>query len=38
MYSTKPLAAVTKPGDAVRPHAMNSNEILPMEMIAQGWR
>jgi hypothetical protein len=35
MYSTKPLAAVTKPGDAMRPHTMNGDEILPMEKIAR---
>jgi hypothetical protein len=35
MYSTKPLAAVTKPDDAMRPHAMNGDEISPMKKIAR---
>src|SRR3981189_1087355 len=35
MYSTKPLAAVTKPGDAVRAHAMGCDELSPMEKIAR---
>src|SRR3981189_230985 len=35
MYSTKPLAAVTKPGDAMRLHAMSCDEISPVEMIAK---
>jgi hypothetical protein len=35
MYSTKPLAAVTKPGDAVRLHAMIGDETLPMEKIVR---
>ena len=36
MYSTKPLAVVTKPGDAVRPHAMSCDEISQVKMIVQG--
>jgi hypothetical protein len=32
---TIPLAAVTKPGNAVRLHAMNGDEISLMEKIAQ---
>src|SRR3981189_1503354 len=35
MYSTKPLATVTKPGNAMRLHTMNGNEISLMEKIAR---
>jgi hypothetical protein len=35
MCSTKPLAAVTKPGDAVRPHVTGCDEILHIEKIAR---
>src|SRR3981189_2492581 len=35
MYSTKPLAAVTKLGDAGRPHAMGCDGISHMEKIAR---
>src|SRR3981189_3502906 len=35
MYSTKPLAAVTKPGDAVQPHTMSCDEISQVKLIAQ---
>src|SRR3981189_2790241 len=34
MYSTKPLVAVTKPGDAVRPHVISCDEISQVKMIA----
>ena len=36
MYSTKPLATVNKPGDAVRPQATGCDEILHIGKIARG--